>query len=140
MSKNIFEQASRLKLRFETTKGLLSVEDLQQLSLQSLDTIAKAVNRKLKEVAEESFIPTPIRTNSASAELQLKLDLLKHVITTLDAETKAKLARSKRQADLAQLRQLAAAKTNEALASQSLEDILKKISELEAETAVSTSV
>ncbi len=108
--------------------------------MQSLDTIAKAVNRKLKEVAEESFIPTPIRTNSASAELQLKLDLLKHVITTLDAETKAKLARSKRQADLAQLRQLAAAKTNEALASQSLEDILKKISELEAETAVSTSV
>lgn len=140
MSKNIFEQASRLKLRFETTKGLLSVEDLWQLSLQSLDTIAKAVNRKLKEVAEESFIPTPIRTNSASAELQLKLDLLKHVITTLDAETKAKLARSKRQADLAQLRQLAAAKTNEALASQSLEDILKKISELEAETAVSASV
>lgn len=140
MSENIFEQASRLKLRFETTKGLLSVEDLWQLSLQSLDTIAKAVNRKLKEVAEESFIPAPIRTNSASAELQLKLDLLKHVITTLDAETKAKLARSKRQADLAQLRQLAAAKTNEALASQSLEDILKKISELEAETAVSTSV
>jgi hypothetical protein len=140
MSENIFEQASRLKLRFETTKGLLSVEDLWQLSLQSLDTIAKAVNRKLKEVAEESFIPAPIRTNSASAELQLKLDLLKHVITTLDAETKAKLARSKRQADLAQLRQLAAAKTNEALASQSLEDILKKISELEAETAVSASV
>jgi len=131
---NIFENAARKKVRFEVGKGLVTVEDLWDMSLTALDIVAKAVNKKLKETEEESFIPTATnRNNSVSAELQLKLDLLKHVITVKDEEQKSKLARSKRQADLAQLRELAAAKANEALVSQSLEDILKKIAELEAE-------
>ena len=45
---SIFEKASRLQLRFASTKGSLSVEDLWGLSLESLDTLAKAVNKQIK--------------------------------------------------------------------------------------------
>ena len=51
---NIFEQASRLKLTFSTNKGQLSVEHLWDLSLDSLDTLAKGVNRELKASEEEA--------------------------------------------------------------------------------------
>ena len=47
---SIFEQASRLKLRFASVKGELTIEHLWGLPLQSktsfdLDTVAKAVAR-----------------------------------------------------------------------------------------------
>jgi hypothetical protein len=50
---NIFEQATRRAIRFESAKGDLSVEQLWDLPLQSrnqfdLDTVAKTVNRQLK--------------------------------------------------------------------------------------------
>ena len=38
---NIFEKASKQKLRFVTSKGMISSEDLWDMSLQSLDIIAK---------------------------------------------------------------------------------------------------
>ena len=42
---NLFEKASKMKLRFSTTKGVLSTEDLWDLSLESLDRIAKNLKR-----------------------------------------------------------------------------------------------
>ena len=49
----MFERAAKRKLRFTSSKGSLSVEDLYDLSLTSLDSIAKGVNRQLKAEAEE---------------------------------------------------------------------------------------
>ena len=42
---SIFEQSSRFKLRFQTNKYLLATEDLWDLSLPIMDTLAKAVNK-----------------------------------------------------------------------------------------------
>ncbi len=53
---NIFENASKTKVRFETSKGEVSVEELWDLSLTSLDSIAKVISKELKEASEESFI------------------------------------------------------------------------------------
>ena len=60
---NLFEIATRAKFRFDSLKGALTVEQLWELPLQSrtgvdLDTVAKGINASLKEVAEESFVPT----------------------------------------------------------------------------------
>ena len=60
----MFEKAARLKLRFDTSKGLVTVEDLFDLPLTvrnggaSLDNIAKGIARLIRETETESFVLT----------------------------------------------------------------------------------
>ena len=115
-------------VQIHTSKGLLSAEDLWDLSLPSLDTIAKAVNKKLKEESEESFISAK---SSANETLELKLEVLKHIIGVKLAEKEATKSRMERLAKIHQLKELAVTKANEQLASKSLEEIQKMIAELE---------
>ncbi len=80
---NIFEQSARQKLRFTSNKGDLTTEQLWDVPLTSrtgfdLDTIARGVSKELKGVAEESFVATS--TNPAKAGLELRLEVLKHII------------------------------------------------------------
>ena len=44
----MFEKASRIKLRYSTNRGVLSVEDLWDLSLEQLDPIAINLSKRLK--------------------------------------------------------------------------------------------
>lgn len=96
---NIFEQASKLKLRFQSNRGDLSTEDLWDLPLTSkqgfdLDTVAKTVNSTLKTVTEESFVK--VTNNPAQAICELRLEIVKHVIAVkLAANEEARLKAAK---------------------------------------------
>lgn len=79
----MFEKAARTKLRFQSQKGMLSVEDLWDLKLTDLDLVARNVNKKLKEEGEESFIE---EKTSRSASLELSLEILKYIIATKKKE------------------------------------------------------
>lgn len=125
---NIFEKAAKQKLRFETSKGLLATEDLFDLSLNSLDTLAKATNKKLKEESEESFITTKTTKNT---ENELKLELLKYVIEYKINLAERSKARADRRAELEVLETLVREKKVEAVKSMSIDDIQKKILELQ---------
>lgn len=127
---NIFEKASKQKLRFATTKGMLSTEELWDLSLESLDNIAKSVNKSIKAEEEESFIG---KRTTANTEATLKLEVLKRIIEVKLEEKDKRAARAERNAKLSQLKDLAATKANEKLADTSLDEIQKMIAELEAE-------
>lgn len=70
---NNFEKATRLRLRFETSRGNLNVEDLWRLPLAELDKLAIALNKQLKESSEESFIKAKSKDNKL---LELRLILL----------------------------------------------------------------
>lgn len=128
----LFEKASKLKLRFASGKGLLSVEDLWDLPLTavsntSLDSIAKGVNAQLKESETESFV---ISTPKADRILQLKLDILKHIIKIrleeLDVAKAAAFAKYKKQ----QIMAIIADKESETLKETSLDDLRKMLDEL----------
>ncbi len=89
MSNNIFEQASRLSLRFNSSKGLLSSEHLWGLPLTSttgkinLDDIARAISANIKESAVESFV----EKNTKASDLEvLRLDIIKRIIEVKIAE------------------------------------------------------
>lgn len=127
---NIFEKASKLKLRFATNKGLLTTEDLWDLSLESLDTIAVAVDKTLETAGKKSFIGKRDTTNTI---LELQLEVLKHIIEIKLAEKEAKAKRAERNTQLAELKELAASKSNEALKGKSLDEINEMIAKLQAE-------
>jgi hypothetical protein len=87
----MFETASRLKLRFPTFRGSVTVEDLWDMPLTdpsghfSLDDVAKNLNRRLKNDIEESFVVK----NPKNATLELQFNIVKHVIATKLAEEAA---------------------------------------------------
>lgn len=90
-STNIFELATRAKLRFASSKGGLSVEQLWDLPLKAsdgfdLDEIAKAANRAVVATAEESFVETVAPANTMA---KLTLDVVLHVIQVKLAEREA---------------------------------------------------
>lgn len=123
-----FEKASKVKLRFSTSRGQLSTEDLWDLSLESLDQIAVAIDKALETAGKKSFIGKRDTTNTT---LELQLEILKHIIEVKLAEKDAKAKRVERNAQLTQLKELAASKSNEALQGKSLEEINKMIAELQ---------
>jgi hypothetical protein len=140
MSENLWQKATRLKYRFAIGATALSLEQLWDLPLTStkaqipntapvadLDTIARGINRQIKDLAEESFVDTA-KNNPLRAELEDKLALVKAVIQyKLDAADKRAAAAEKQE----RRRQLA-----EALAGKRQEELLgKSAAEIEAELA-----
>jgi spore cortex formation protein SpoVR/YcgB (stage V sporulation) len=119
---SLFEKAAKQKLRFNSSKGQLTVEDLFDLSLTSLDNIAKAVNRKLKDEVEESFIQ---KKSTASAELELQLDILKYIIEYKTSVEEANKKRAETVARKHQIEEILMRKK-----SQELEDL--SVDELQA--------
>ena len=132
---NIFEQASKQKLRFASTRGSLAVEDLWDLPLTSgqvnLNDLAVNVNRAIKESeGEESFVPTAKAGNADVARLHLQLDVLKRIIAVKVEERDAReAARDKLVKKRVLQEALAEAQTN-ALKSKTPEEIQAMIDAL----------
>lgn len=123
----MFEQAVRQKLRFKLSNGFATTEDLWDLSLQSLDTLAKSLNKQVKESEEESFISTKTKENK---ELELKFEVVKHIIKVkLDeaAEKKTRLEKAQRKA---KIKEILEEKENESLKGKSTEELLKELDNL----------
>jgi hypothetical protein len=80
-----FKQASKLKLRFLTSKGMLSVEQLWDLSQNDLSNSIKAVKKVLKKNDDDelSFLED---SKVVDTENQLKFDILKDVYLTKKKE------------------------------------------------------
>jgi len=130
---NIFEQATRRAIRFESAKGDLSVEQLWDLPLQSrnqfdLDTIAKTVNRQLNAVTEESFVS--VRENPAKETLSLKLELVKHIISVKLQEAEEARNRANKASEKEKLLRLLDEKQNEALRALTPEEIQERLKAL----------
>lgn len=130
----MFEKASRLKLRFDTAQGKISVEDLWDLPLTSktgranLDDLAKALNRQVKsEDTEESFV---VKSKTPDTTNKIKFELVKHVIEVRLAEadeaSKATVKKEQKQRLLSLIDQ----KRDEELSSKSIDELSKMIAEM----------
>ena len=123
----MFEYAVRHKLRF-SFKGMITVEDLWDLSVTQLDTIFKSLNAQRKADGEESLLDTGTPKNK---ELDIKIEIVKHIVKPKLAEAesfkKAKETRERKQHLMAVL----ADKQEAELHSKSAEELMKMIEELE---------
>jgi hypothetical protein len=130
---NIFEQATRRKLRFASMRGEVTTELLWDIPLTSktgfdLDSIAKGVNKELKATAEESFVAT--EHNPAKVELEIKLDVLKHIIAVKLAEAEDRKKASERAAEKQRLLDILHEKKDEALKDLSVEELQQRLDAL----------
>ena len=128
----LFETASRLKLRFPSTKGDLTVEQLWDLPLQSksnfdLDTVAKTVNAYLQSTGEKSFVTA---SSTANEKMTLTLDIVKHIISVRLKENQDALLVSAKKAEREKLLGILANKQDEALQQLTPEQIQARLAEL----------
>ena len=82
---DIYKQANRLGLRFNTNRGLLATEQLFQLSLTDLDALAVSLDTERGKSGKKSFI----RETSVGDEIaKLKFDVALDVLNTVMKEQK----------------------------------------------------
>lgn len=131
----MFEKASRIKLRFETAKGLLSVEDLWDLPLTSttskvnLDEIARGLHQKVTTQTDISFV-NPTAKSAAAEKDQLALDIVKQVISVRLAENEAAAKARANAEQKKKILEILDQKDTESLKGKSEEELRAMIAEL----------
>ncbi len=123
----MFEQASRLKLRFDY-RGLCNVEDLWDLSVEQLDSIYRKLNYELKDIKEESLLE---KKSQKDKILELKVDLIKHIVKIKLDEEKAQEERILKSERKQKLFNIIAEKQDDNLKNLSIEELNKLADDLE---------
>lgn len=124
---NKFEVASRLKFRFPF-RGLISVEDLWDLSVQNLDLVFKTLNAEQKQVQEESLLKVKTKENK---ELDLKIEIVKHIVNVKLEEQNARLKAREVKEQKQKIMDILASKQDEALRNKSPEELQAMLEELD---------
>ena len=122
----MFEYATKNKMRFPF-KGLISVEDLWDLSLTNLDSIYKTLNKQVKQSEEESLLNTK---TTVDKELDVQIAIVKHIVAVKLAEQEAREKASAKKAQKQKIMAIIASKQDEALQNSSVEDLQKMLDEL----------
>ncbi len=127
----IFAQATRQKLRFVTTKGQASVEDLWDMPLTSsrhtsLDSLAREYAQELRNSEVGSFV----EPSEVDEGLQLRFDVVKYIIDTKLAERDEKTAAKAKEAQKEKLQAIIEQKRDEHLSTKTIEELEQEIAKL----------
>ena len=118
MANDLFEIAARKKYRFPFN-GQISAEDLWDLTPAQLDRVFKTLKKDQKTSEEESLMNTK---TSEDATLDNKIELVKYIFETKQAEKLAAEQKAQENARKARIREIIADKKDEALKLQKLLD------------------
>lgn len=138
MSMNIFERAARRQLRFKSSVGMLTTEDLFTLDLRhprkpNLNAIGVGIMDELKAIGTNEFdLVDDVKPNERKDELDLQLEIVKHIIESKKADALAAQTRMDKAAKRQKLSELLANKQDEALKGMSQEEILAELAKLDA--------
>ena len=127
MSKNMFEVATRTKMRFPF-KGMISVEDLWDLSVQNLDKVFKTLNSQRKEAQEESLLNV---RSSEDEVLDTQIEIVKYIVNVKLEEQAARVKTAENKEKKQKIMALMAKKDDEAMENMSKEELQKLLDELE---------
>jgi hypothetical protein len=119
-----FKRASQLKLRFNTDKGLLSTEQLWDLSQVSLTNLIKSIKKVLKDSDGDddlSFLTTEPKT--VDVENQLRFDIAKDIYLTKKAELEEKRTEKEKKEHNQRILELIQKKKESKLESMSEEEL-----------------
>ncbi len=136
-NQNIYKDAVRKKLRFETShQGVINVEDLWTLNLVSnrsnevtLDVIATALANKLSQQKVTSVV-NPEKESEGTKLDKLRLAIIMDVIATRKEEYDARKIEEKRRMEIDKLLGLIADKQDKQLGERSIEELQAELVKL----------
>jgi len=121
----LFEVASKKKFRF-AFKGLITAEDLWDLSVKDLDVIFKGLNAQVKQTKEESLLD--VRTEK-DTDLDMMIEIVKYIVSIKLAEIEnAKQAKSRKEKK-EKIMSIIASKQDEALENKSVDELMAMLDE-----------
>lgn len=122
---NLFEIASREKYRFPY-KGMITVEDLWDLSPAALDGIYRALNKTIKAQAEDSLMDE----READETTANMVEIVKHIFSVKRDEAKARREAMENAEKRRHIMDILARKQDEALNNKSEEELLKMLDDM----------
>ena len=125
MSKNYFEVATRTKMRFPY-KGMISVEELWDLSITALDSIFKELNSRMRLTKEESLMNVK---SKADELLELQIDIVKYIAAVKQEEAEAAKKNAEIKARNQKIMQLIDEKEDEKLKNLPVEELKKMLTD-----------
>lgn len=129
---DLFIKATRKEWRFPSTRGDLTVEQLWHLPLVGknggigfdLNTVAIRLNAIVKELGKESFVET---NNPQKDEAEAKLELVKFVIATIQAEAKEAEKRAERAEECRQIMAVLAERDRQEMSQAFRDELLVRL-------------
>ncbi len=127
----MFEKATRQKLRFQY-KGLISTEDLWDLSLEELNAIYVALCSKTKNKTEDSLI-TDGKASKEDRDNMLRMEIVKSIFEVKKKEVeKRKLKKEQKDRDQ-QILSILARKENQEMENKSIDELRAMLNKDEEE-------
>lgn len=124
---NLFIEASRRQLRFNSTKGQIQVEDLWDLPLTSLDAIAVNLDEQIQKAGKKSFLA---KRAASTLELDIAFEIVKFILETRVAENEASKLKADKESQKAFLSNLLKEKQMDEIKGLSAAEIQAKIDAL----------
>ena len=116
----MYKEALQKKLRFKTNKGMITTEDLFDLSLQNLDTLAIMLDKKISEAPKKSFIEElPAKENDD----ELRFNIVKDVINIKLKARKDNIDKAQADAQKKRILEILAKRDDEELEKKSTEEL-----------------
>jgi len=126
----MYKKALRLKLRFETSKGLLTVEQLWDLPRTQLSVIVRNLKKKIKEDSDDDLAFLDDTAKQVDEIDQLMFEIAKDIYLTKKAEVEAAQNDVAKKQQLQELLAIKAERQKEAKLKMSDEDLEKQIADL----------
>lgn len=117
--RNIFEQAARGKYRFPF-RGLCTVEDLWDLSVNNLDAVYKELNKQKRNNNEDSLL----ETSNEDTRLNDMIEIVKHVVSVKQKEKADRILEKERKERNQMIMDIIKDKEYENLRSKSIAELM----------------
>lgn len=124
----MYKQAALLKLRFETSKGNLTAEQLFDLSMSDLSSAIRKVNAQLKkEKAEDDELAFLEGVDVVETQNSLRFKILKDVYLTKKEARDAAVLDFEKKKRKQRIAEIIASKKDAELAEKSIEELEKML-------------
>ena len=123
---NIFEAASKNKYRYPY-KGMITTEDLWDLTQAQLDMVYKALNKGVSEAQVSSLMR---KVTDVDVELLNKIEIVKYIFNAKEAEAEARKNDAAKHAKKQRILDILAQKQEDALQNMSEDELKKMLDEL----------
>lgn len=124
---NLFIMATQHKFRFPY-KGVVSVEDLWDMNVRTLDEVFKALNAQAKQPKEESLLTAK---NKEDRILEAKIEIVKYIVTAKLEEAEAQRIKAENKEKKRRIAEILADKQDEELRGKSAAELNAMLNAME---------